>query len=185
MQKRIYSGWHNNELLELNDVNQIYMCFELIGIHKEYIDSVQATENFEKMYLNCINNRKYCYRNQGVQVVYSLLQNTYMREDKSCYHISKRSMRHYGITYKGVRVVVHEGIYEVLNTMLELIENDENMNFIYRKYIKRAKAIEFLRFQKNCLDERIGVARFSYQKLFSRIRKQLESRIEGKSNEIL
>ena len=74
MQKRIYSGWHNNELLELSDVNQIYMCFELIGIHKEYIDNnIQTTENFEKKYLNCINNRKYCYRNQGVQVVYAML----------------------------------------------------------------------------------------------------------------
>lgn len=172
---RIRSEARDFELLFLSAENQIYKCFELIGIFEEYSPE-NANLTFEKWYLQCEQRKLYRFRNKGVVVIYKLLEDSYQGYDGHFYHISKRSMRQYGRTTRGSRVIVYEGTYIVLQKMLSYIKSNALLWSVYLKYIHRSDAIQFLSFQQECMIKYVGAGITRRKKYYT---EQVKNKLEN------
>lgn len=176
MQDKIRSNRTNFELLNASEVNKVYRCFELIGIFEKYQPNLN-NDDFESWYIQCVNEKVYTYRNIGVQYVYNLLEENYEGINGQ-YHISKTSMRRYGITYWGQTIKVYEGTYVVLNRMIEEFRSNPVMWHIYIRHIGRCDFKKYFDFQNSCMDEYIGAAITHRQKYYAQIREGLQGLIK-------
>lgn len=180
MQDKICSKRDDFDLLNARGTNKIYKCFELIGIFEEYQPDL-ISDDFEKWYIQCEREKAYKYRNIGVMHIYKLLEKEYEGLNHRKYHISKTSMRHFGITYIGQTVKVYEGTYVVLDVMISVIKENPVMWEVYKKYIEREDLDQYLDFQKECMDKYIRTPITSRQNYYDGIRGKLKNLIEKNS----
>lgn len=167
MQDKIRSKYSELELLGLSAENAVYKCFELIGVYDEYRHIIGEKNSFENYYLRCIEQKRFEYRNQGVRIIYMLLDDEYVGYRGETYHISKRSMRKYGKTYIGEPIVVYEGSYIVLDKVIRYLKNNSTLWGVYLNNIHKTNLQEYLEFQKTCLDNYIKAGRSVRQRYYA------------------
>lgn len=180
MQKRfIRSSFSDTELLEYSGRNQVYFCFEIVGIMNDYEKS-DIRNDFEQFYLNCRKEERYHYRNAGVKVIYDILEEKRHEENEIPYRISKGTMRRFGITYCGSRIIVHEMSAIILKHLLKYIHESEEMNRIFEKYIDKKSLLEFLDFQEIFLERFIGGGGTRNRRRYAEIREEIRKEIGEK-----
>lgn len=177
MQDKIRSKYTDWELLAQNGENQVYKCFELIGIYDTFNKLELPEDEFKDFYISCIKEKRYYYRNEGVRTIHRMLDDSYQGY-RGTYHISKRSMRQYGKTHKGEPVLVYESSFLVLDLALKYILENKITNDIYYNHIHRAEMKDYFAFQYECLADFIcagGTTRQEYYK--NEIEQKLEKLI--------
>ena len=176
----IRSSFNDTELLEYSGKNQVYYCFELVGIMSDYEKS-NCKEDFEDYYIVCRGEEKYHYRNVGVKEIYKILERKRCDGEEIPYRISKCSMRRFGITYCGSRIIVHEMSAVILKYLLEYIRESEVMNRIFENKIDKHSLLEFLDFQETFLERYIAGGGTRNRRRYADLREEIGKEIGVKS----
>ncbi len=174
MQDKIRSKYTDWELLVERGENQVYRCFELIGIYHIYKKQELPEDEFESFYIKCISEKRYFYRNEGVRIIHRLLGDSYQGY-RGEYHISKRSMRQYGKTHRLEPIIVYESSFVVLTLIIKYILDNNTIKEIYYKHIHRNTMNEYFTFQYECLTNFIQAGSENRQRYY---REEIKQRLE-------
>ncbi|MBQ9609458.1 MAG: hypothetical protein IJV15_08460 [Lachnospiraceae bacterium] len=135
---------------QFENVNLIYKGLELIGIFDAYEEN---GEDFSDYYNKCTQNRKYTYRNRGVDIIYDKVnkdthKNSYGLEFK----ISKRNIKRTGIIHRNNMAIVYDGTEVIVKCIFDFICQNKDLYDFYLNHIHKDTINKYLSFQGICID---------------------------------
>ena len=132
------------------EYNKIYLALELIGLFDMYEGS---EEEFRHFYDSRISegNRRYYYRNKGVNIIYDILTLEGTLESNPQLHVSKRSMRRSGVSKR--RVIVYQGTEVFVARIIKYFEDNQFLGDFYFERIHNNEVSKYLLFQSDFIDE--------------------------------
>lgn len=155
-QRVLKSKWFD-EMFENLYMNQVFRCFELVGVYDEYCLNNDQNKEFKEFYDSCVEENTLYYQNIGTHVIIKKINKK--RNDNELgeidYEISRRCLTFFGLKRRYRVARVYESSAVVLNLLLGFIKSNEKMAPIYRDRILKHTMDEYFTYQNTLLRDYI------------------------------